>query len=237
MPRCMAQTKRTLAPALARNAARTAARSQRTDLAEARELVALIRRRKAEVQEAFYDIGEALTKLAQPRLFGALRCSSFRELVEQQLELTMVTARRLMEIPKQLTRKRALALGQRKATALIALAAATPEPDTAEQLARTSVRTRGRHQAVVPSKLSSREIERLAVVERRSHAKKDPAAATLARAAAWAEKATKALGAPAKIEVCRTRRKGVAEAIELRIACSLEQRAALAEVLQTYPRG
>lgn len=167
------------------------ARAARRDAAvEARALVADITEKKRQISDAFYDIGVALEKLATPRLYAALGYASFEALAKHELELSRTVAYRLMAIPAQLTRKRALALGQTKALALIELAAATPESDTAEELAKGKVTVRGHRTPIEPRKMTSRAILRAAQVERRSHGKRVPAEV---EAQKWAEARNKRL--------------------------------------------
>ncbi len=92
---------------------------------------------------AFYDVGVAPKALSAPRLYGALGYKSFEAMTTKELGLSAAKALQLLAIPTQLTRKRALSLGQSKSAALIELATATPEPDTAEELAKGTVVVRG----------------------------------------------------------------------------------------------
>ncbi len=202
--------------------------AQRNALAEARALVADIREKKRQIADAFYDIGVALKKLAAPRLYAALGYASFDALASKELELSRATAYRLMSIPDQLTRKRAVALGQSKALALIELAAATPEADTAETLARGKTRVRGHAAPIEPGKMSARAIHRAAGTERRSHRKKEDVAT---EATAWAAKAKARLsrfGATLELaEVRHGRKKGY----EVVIRCPFDAVGALANAL------
>ena len=76
-------------PSLAQNAAAVAARAGERRRAEAQALVELIRRRTGTIAESFFDIGEALGKLRQKQMFGALGFQTFRALVEDGLALSI----------------------------------------------------------------------------------------------------------------------------------------------------
>lgn len=101
---------------------------------EARDDIALIRRRQAEIAEAFYDVGEALVRLKRPDVAQAVGRASFKELCEKDLEMSVATANRLITIVTQVPREDALRMGQQRSLALAELAKATPEADTAVQL-------------------------------------------------------------------------------------------------------
>jgi hypothetical protein len=76
-----AVAKRKLSPALARRAAQAARHKLEWLRARGRELVALIKRRKRVITEAFYDIGDALAELKRPDMLRALGRRSFDEAV------------------------------------------------------------------------------------------------------------------------------------------------------------
>ena len=96
----------------------------------AEELVALIARRKENIVDAFYDIGLALMEILDRKLY--------------------------LELP----RSAALGMGQERAYALAALAAATPHADTAASIVTKGIRVRGVTRDVL--QLSVRAIEHLA---------------------------------------------------------------------------
>lgn len=154
---------------------RKARAARRDAVVEAKALIADVREKKRQISDAFYDIGVALKKLSTSRLYVALGYASFEALAKGELEFSRTVAYRLMAIADQLTRKRAIELGQTKALALIGLAAATPEADTAEELARGKVRVPGHHAPLEPGKMSAKAIQRAATVERRFHQKKSAA--------------------------------------------------------------
>ncbi len=237
-PAKKASKKASVPVALAERAARTATRAARGAAAEARVLLDEIREKRRQIEDAFYDIGAALAKLAAPRLYTALGHASFAALAQKELGFSAVTAEKLIAITKNLTRRRALSLGQTKSLALIRLAAATPEADTAEELARGKITVRGHRRPIAPGKMSARQIEQAARVERRAHAKKPTGAGApsdgLAEAEAWAARANARLekvDAHARVEVKRMRRRAETTAIELVIRCGFDHREALARAL------
>src|SRR5436190_1532801 len=82
--------------ALAKRATAVAKISHDRTLREARELVALVKERKADVTAAFYDIGEACVKLKEKRFIMALGRKSFAEVCEKDLSVSATTATRLI---------------------------------------------------------------------------------------------------------------------------------------------
>ncbi len=154
-------------PAALATRATAAATSKRTRLhREARELLALIARRKKEITEAFYDIGEALTRLKDRDLLSALDRRSFAELCEKDAGISVATAERLVAIVASLTREQALAMGQKKAMAMVTLAAATPEKDSAAGLFRKKAIALPGGRTVAPRTASANELEEAATAIR-----------------------------------------------------------------------
>jgi hypothetical protein len=132
-----AKTKTAALPgALVRRAAAAATAKHARLLREARELLALISRRKKEITEAFYEIGEALAKLKQRDMIEALGRKTFAEVCEKDAGLSAATGQQLVEVATSMTREEALAMGSKKATAMVALARATPEHETPAGLYR-----------------------------------------------------------------------------------------------------
>ena len=126
-------------------------------LKEARADIALIRRRQAEITEAFYDVGEALARLKRPGVAEAVGRATFKELCEKDLEMGLTTAERLIAIVTRVPREDALRMGQERAFALVQLADATPEADSATMLEK-GARTLPSGKKVDLAKASVREI-------------------------------------------------------------------------------
>lgn len=94
----------------------------------------LIRRRLVTVVESFYDVGVALREIVEKKLYAAHGHTSLAEYLEATKLLSLTHAEKLIAIVRKVPREEAMAAGQERAYALIALADATPEPDTAAEL-------------------------------------------------------------------------------------------------------
>ncbi len=167
------QGKRPLPDALAKRAEKAAAAKTARVLAEARRDLALIARRRGQIVEAFYDIGEALTRLKEKAAIAALGRKTFAEVCEKDAGMSVSQAQRLVEIARTMTREEALSSGQARATALIGLAEATPEDDTPGALLRRRkplLLPDGK--TLEPHKASARAIERAATTLRRAKPEK-----------------------------------------------------------------
>jgi hypothetical protein len=158
--------KPSLPAALAKRA--TAASTAKTSRLrrEAHALLSLISRRKREITEAFYDIGEALTKLKDRDVISALGRRSFAEVCEKDAGLSVSVAERLVAIATSMTREQALTMGQKKAMAMVTLAAATPEDDTAAGLYRKKTIALPGGKKVSPRTASANAIEEAATAIR-----------------------------------------------------------------------
>jgi hypothetical protein len=161
--RAAAAKKNAKLPAALAKRATAAATSKRSRLYhEAHELLSLIARRKKEITEAFYDIGAALMRLKDRDLISALGRKTFAEVCAEDAGISLSVGERLVAIASSLTREQALAMGQKKAMAMITLAAATPEADTAIGLYRKkSVAVPG-GKSVSPRSASANAIEEAA---------------------------------------------------------------------------
>lgn len=133
-PRGLTKLKPVLPSALAKRAAAAAAKRRERLLAEAKDLVAQVRRKRDVISEAFYDIGLALRRLREREMLAALDVRNFSELCETTLTMSATIGAQLVEIVERMTREQAVAMGPTKAAALIALAAATPEADSPADL-------------------------------------------------------------------------------------------------------
>ena len=133
---------------------------------EAREAIALIKRRKAEISEAFYDIAEALVHLSDPVVLSVVGHRTIYELADKEVGLSGKQVDELIAIRRRLTREQAIELGsQRRAKAFIDLADATPERDTPTGLLERGAKTAG-----LAPRASARAAERAAATVRRAHA-------------------------------------------------------------------
>jgi hypothetical protein len=139
--------------------------------AEASGLVALVKRKKADIADAFYDMGLALARLSAPAMVSALGRKSFADVCTKDCGISRSTATRLIEITKAMTREEVVGLDQQKALALIELAKATPEDDTAGELAHTERLALPGGESLSPRKAGAREIDRAAKTIRHAHQK------------------------------------------------------------------
>ena len=158
--------KRALPVAFVKHAERLAAGKRARIEREAREAIALIRRRKAEIAEAFYDIADALVRLSEPVVLSVVGHATIYELADKEVGLSGKQVDDLIAIRRRLTREQAIELGsQRRAKAFIDLADATPQRDTP-----TGLLERGAKAAGLAPRASARAAERAAATVRRSHA-------------------------------------------------------------------
>lgn len=155
-------------------AAKTAA--DRADKTRATALVALITRRKSEIVEAFYDIGEALRELSRKKLYVTLGHKSFAAMLSERKLMSATQANKLIRIVENVPRDTALSLGPERAFALVSLTDATPEKDTVADLLSSKTTSDG-----TPLRdASSRAIAAEAEKTRKKH--KTPTAQDKARA-------------------------------------------------------
>jgi len=147
-------------------------------------LVRLIARRATSIRESFYDIGVALTEIVEGKLYEADGHASFEAFLDARQLGSRAQAYKLIAIAGELGRDEAIALGQEKAAALIAHAAATPEADSALSLAKN-----GRFGAKSAALASVSDIEKATrAVRTKERAKKPKTAAQ--QAATRADRAT-----------------------------------------------
>jgi hypothetical protein len=137
-------TSKRLPAALAKRAVAASAAKLARVLDEAKRDIALIRRRRAEIADAFYDIGEALVRLKRREVVLALGCKTFAEVCEKHVAISATQAERLIDIVENMTREVAIELGSTKAASVVALARATPADDTAAELLAHGVRVHGK---------------------------------------------------------------------------------------------
>jgi hypothetical protein len=102
---------------------------------EGRGHLAMVNTKLSQIEGCFYEVGGALSKLREPRVWSALGFESFEALVETIPNLSLATANRLIRITEHYQEPTAIALTQTKAIALLTYVEATPEADDAESLA------------------------------------------------------------------------------------------------------
>ncbi len=164
--------KKTMPAALLKRAKAEATAKRARLEGRARGLLDLIARRKDEINEAFYDIGEALAELSHADMIAALGRKTFAD-VCKMCKLSTTLADGLICVVTTMTRDEAIAAGgQTKAIALAALAQATPELDTPAGLGKKRAFALPGGDKVDLTKASTREVEHAAVVVRRAAAAK-----------------------------------------------------------------
>ena len=113
-------------------------RALETSTASARrvdDLVDLVRRRLAHITEDFYDMGVALRELASPKLYTAVGCTSFEDLLAKYQLGSHTQAYRAMAVVKAFpNRDEAIALGFERCAAVLSYASATKKPDVAREI-------------------------------------------------------------------------------------------------------
>jgi hypothetical protein len=133
--------KKKLPTALARRAAEKAEAAKERGVAEARSIIAEIKRKQAQISDAFFDIGELLLRLKKanaPKLLGR---ASFADLVEQDLRMSVTRADWLVAVVQRVRRDDALRWGEDKTMALLELTNATKASDTPSMLAAEKLKT------------------------------------------------------------------------------------------------
>lgn len=116
-----------LSAALVANAARRADERVARLRAQAHEDIDLVKLKQTQIVDAFYEIGQALARLKADGVAQAVGHARFADLVEQELEMSVTTAERLIAIVTHVRRSDALRWGQDKSSALAELAKATAD--------------------------------------------------------------------------------------------------------------
>ena len=201
-PKTKTTKKFAAAPARKRVAAKVRAVAEHASTAASKrvaELVDLVRRRIDRIAEDFYDMGVALRELATPRLYTAVGCKTFEELL-RKYDLGRSQAYQAMAVVKAFpSRDEAISLGFEKAAAILHYASATRKPDL-PQLITQSGRLAGRKIA----DLSVRDIDAETARVRKIQRAKGPPTEREVRAARAARELQRWMrkhgGRPARVE-------------------------------------
>lgn len=94
-------------------------------LAAARHDIDLVRKRRTEISESFYEIGKALGRLRAEPVPKLLGFGTFAKLCSETLALSPATAAKLITIAERVSPKDALRWGPEKSAAVVNLANAT----------------------------------------------------------------------------------------------------------------
>ena len=116
--------------------AATVANAREANARKGRDCLHTIQSKLAQIEECFYEVGEALLHLRAPAVWGARGATSFDTVLSKLPQLSRATCFRLIRIVEHYTETTAIALTSGKADALITYVEATPEADDAETLAR-----------------------------------------------------------------------------------------------------
>ena len=150
-------------------------------------LIELVVRRKSEIVESFYDIGEALRELRDKKLYLALKHDSFEEMLRERKVIGHAQAYRLMRLVEKVPRKVAVSLGSEKASALTEWVELTEEKDTVADLVKSNAVIAGKP----IKKVSSRELANEIKAERARRAKQSSDPKVRARAKQLADYVSK----------------------------------------------
>jgi hypothetical protein len=115
---------RKIPAALAKNAAKSARLHKVRVTALARDDIALIRLKKMEIAEAFFEVGEALARLRKKGVADALGYGGFTELVKNELDFSVEFAEQLIDVATIVPRAHAVRWGQTKSIAVAEIAKA-----------------------------------------------------------------------------------------------------------------
>jgi len=165
------------------------------------DLVDLVRRRLSHIAEDFYDMGVALRELASPKLYTAVGCTSFEQLLAKYKLGSHTQAYRAMAVVKAFpNRDEAIALGFEKCAAILSYASATKKPDVARGITEA-----GKLAGKPLSELSVRDIDKETSRVRKIQRAKGPPTEREVRASRAARELKRWLGThharPATIDV------------------------------------
>jgi hypothetical protein len=101
---------------------------------QGREAIALIRDRREAIADDYFDVGRALITLKSEAVALALGYGDVAAMLRAELDLSVATANKLIELATRVDRSLLRELQQERAAAILALVDATPEDDTVEDL-------------------------------------------------------------------------------------------------------
>ena len=126
--------KRPLPAALAKRAKALHDAAQQRLIEQGREAIAVIRERRESIADNYFDVGQALITLRSEAIALALGYDDVATMLRAELDLSMGTAAKLIDLATRVDRSLLRELQQERAAAILALVDATPEDDTPEQL-------------------------------------------------------------------------------------------------------
>ena len=164
-PRTTPPKKRKPSAALVKQAEQKHAAALARTGAQGEADVSLIGRKRAQIADAFYEIGEALQRLSRAGVAQALGADTFEELCDSRLGLSLTTAAQLISIVERVQREDAVRWGQEKTAAVIELSDATPRGDRPGMLKAERLKLPNGHM-VDPERDSVRALKEAAKVLR-----------------------------------------------------------------------
>ncbi len=120
----MSTKARKLPAALAKNAAKSSRLHKARVTALAHDDIALIRLKKMEIAEAFFEVGRALARLRKKGVAETLGYRGFTELVKSELDFSVEFAEQLIDVATIVPRAHAVRWGQTKSIAVAEIAKA-----------------------------------------------------------------------------------------------------------------
>lgn len=169
--------------------------------AELRSLLAAIREHEREIAARFYDLGLALKRIVDRKLYGVRGHASLEALLKAEELLSERQATKLIQVVTRVKREHALSLGLEKTYALLGYTAATAEADSVAALLEDG----GTIAGVAAAKASLRQIGAATRDAKAASGKARPATpqqkldAKLARAVAAALRGAGLRGAAVKV--------------------------------------
>ncbi len=127
-------TKKPLPAALAKRAKALHDAAQGRLVEQGREAIALIRDRREAIADSYFDIGQALITLKSEAIAQALGHADVATMLRDELDLSVTTANKLIELATRVDRSLLRELQQERAAAILAVVDATPDDDTPEAL-------------------------------------------------------------------------------------------------------
>jgi hypothetical protein len=134
--------KRPLPAALAKRAKALHDAAQARLVEQGREAIALIRDRREAIADSYFDIGQALITLKSEAIAQALGHADVATMLREELDLSVTTANKLIELATRVDRSLLRELQQERAAAILAVVDATPDDDTPEALLAKPFRLR-----------------------------------------------------------------------------------------------
>ena len=151
---------------VARTVKKHAAKASSASARRVEDLVELVRRRLTHIAEDFYDMGVALRELASPRLYTAVGCTSFEDLLAKYHLGSHTQAYRAMAVVKAFpNRDEAIGLGFEKCAAILSYASATKKPDVAREITAAG-KLAGKPLAALSAREIDKETSRVRKIQR-----------------------------------------------------------------------